>query len=263
MGTINSKAGNLAIEISKEFYYPGNTVIGTIYIEMNETLEAAGLELNLQIVESVNFADNENAQNEPSEEYQLLSDQRMLEGTNSTSLVLYQNSWMIAKFNENVILTGQYAYPFSFVLPENLPGSFEYYDENNTAYIKYVITAKLISTEIKEKNVNSSALIIVRQSPTTLGYPTQLSDVKSIRSWCCIHQGSSTLNVAYPKSHFHPDESVRIICTVDNTRCLVDANTIRLQLIQNIMLKDNKNNSKFLCRKVGEQVYRGLLVYLN
>jgi hypothetical protein len=193
-------------------------------------------------------------------EYHLLPNKpRVLEGNNSTSIILYQNSWIIAKFNENVILTGQYAYPFDFILPTNLPGSFEYYDENNTAYIKYILTVKLISLEIKEKDVSSSALLIVRQSSRSLEYPTQLSNVKNIRNWCCINQGFSTLNIAYPKNHYHPEESVKIICTVDNTRCRVDTNIIKLQLIQNISMKDSRNNHKFLCRKVGEQVYKGTL----
>jgi hypothetical protein len=264
MGSSNSKAGSLAIEIRKEYYYPGDNVQGIIYIDMNQTLEAAGLELTLHIIESVNFAENENAPNESYMEYQLLPNKpRILEGNSSTSIILYQNSWIIAKFNENAIMSGQYAYPFEFILPNNLPGSFEYYDENNTAYIKYLLTAKLITLEIKEKDVCCSALLIVRQSPRSLEYPTQLSNVKNIKNWCCVDKGLSTLNIAYPKNHYHPDESVKIICTVDNTRCLVDTNVIRLQLIQNISMKDSRNNTKFLCRKVGEQIYKGLLVLFH
>jgi hypothetical protein len=263
MGSSNThKSGILAIDFKKQFYYPGDKVDGVVYLNMTENMQAAGLELNLQIIESVTFKDADSSikiNQEYLEESVHLSHPKMVADDYSTSIILYQNSWTLARFNNNLVVTGQYAYPFTFILPYHLPGSFEYYDADNTAFIKYSLTGKVISTEIRDNDIIGNSLLVVRQPSQEFEYPTQLNDIKEMKSFCCISQGTAALSISYPKAHFHPDETVKIICIVDNTRCSLDARSIKIQLIQRISLKDSKNNFKYLYRKVAEQVYTGVL----
>jgi hypothetical protein len=269
MGSSNShKSGVLAIDLKRHYYYPGDRVDGVVYLNMTENMQAAGLEIDLQIIESVSFKDNDSSikiNSEYIEERVHMYRPKLVEGDQTTSIILYQNSWILAKFNNNLVVTGQYAYPFTFILPYHLPGSFEYYDLDSTAYIKYILIGKVISTEIQEKDIINNTLIIVRQPPQAFEYPTNLLDSKQIKNFCCINQGTATLSVSYPKSHFHPDEIINIICIVDNTKCKLNSNVIRIQLIQRISLKDSKNNYKYLYRKVAEQQFDGTLVniYIN
>jgi hypothetical protein len=159
-----------------------------------------------------------------------------------------------------MVYSGQYVYPFSFMLPPNLPGSFEYYDTENTAYIKYILEAKVISSNSNE-HIKNEILVIVRQPPQFFQYPTRLTDTKNISTWCCLGKGTSTLNISYEKNYYCPDEKVNVICELDNTRCQLDATCIKLGLIQTITIRDKKNRTKFLSRKVAENRYERRYVY--
>jgi len=156
-----------------------------------------------------------------------------------------------------MVYSGQYVYPFSFMLPAHLPGSFEYYDQDNTAYIKYILEARALSSA-SVNHIKNEILLIVRQSPQYFQYPTKLSDTKDISTWCCMSKGSSTLNISYEKNYYCPEEKVNVICELDNTRCTLKANCIKLALIQTITLQDKKNRTKYLSRKLAESRYTGV-----
>jgi hypothetical protein len=61
---------------------------------------------------------------------------------------LFKNSFLIYIWNNNLIGVGQYAYPFSFYIPHDLPVNFEHYDADCTAYVKYIVMAKTLSWDI-------------------------------------------------------------------------------------------------------------------
>jgi len=163
------------------------------------------------------------------------------------------------KFHNNTINQGQYVIPFSFMLPSQVPGSFEYYDNENIAYIKYILQIRALSSG-KTENITNSILLIVRQPPNFFQYPTKLSDTQTIRTWCCFNKGVSTLNVSYEKNYYCPDENVKMLCELNNRDCTINGSSIILSLFQVITLKDKKNRTKFLPRKVCESRYNA--VYL-
>jgi len=98
--------------------------------------------------------------------------------------------------------------------------------------------------------------LIVRQSPQNFEYPTKLSDTKNISTWCFFSKGTATLNVSYLKNHFSPDESMQVVCELNNTRCTIDASSISLQLFQAITLRAGAE-TKYLNRKIAETRYSG------
>jgi len=172
---------------------------------------------------------------------------------------LFKTTQFLYKFHNNVINQGQYVIPFSFMLPSHVPGSFEYYDNENIAYIKYILQLRALSSG-KSEHITNSILLIVRQPPNFFQYPTKLSDTQTIRTWCCFNKGVSTLNVSYEKNYYCPDENVKMVCELNNSNCNLNGSSIILSLFQVITLKDKKNRTKILPRKVCESRYDG--VYL-
>jgi len=159
--------------------------------------------------------------------------------------------------HNNFLGFGQYAYPFSFVLPHCMPGSFEYYDDDVSAFIEYKVKARAISWVSKSHDLCNSNLLIVRQTPKEFQYPTNLSDTTHISTWCFFSNGASTLNISYPKNSFSPDESVQVVCNLNNTNCKLDAKCIKLQLFQQMTLKVRGALTKFLTRCISESRFDG------
>ena len=291
MGSNSSKLteGAILIELEKPYYYPGETVLGKIYLNFNQNFNTHGIELNLEVEEFTSFREqkyrkrgssniqfdshqqnnhhHQNNHNNHNHNHQIGVNVNNTSPTTSQfyskirygKRLLFKCSQIIIPFLNNTIYTGQYVYPFSFMIPVNLPGSFEYYDHENTAYIKYILEIKALNSH-SSNHIKNEILLIVRQSPQFFQYPTKLSDTKSISTWCCFGKGSSTLNISYEKNYYCPEEKVNVICELDNTRCQLNGTCIKLALMQTITLKDKKCRTKYLSRKVAECRYQGLYV---
>lgn len=257
--TSSQKAGGMLIDFTKDHYYPGDEVNGNVYINIVHDIESYGIEIDLQILEGVNFNKRDSAisSNLTPEEKIIIAQQEMQNESKAAKVILYQNTWIIAKFSSNVLTKGQYIYPFTFTLPSDLPGSFEYYDETSSAFIKYLIHGRLVSSNGRESEMNAANLIFVRQSLDNFECPDKKLSTKNIKSWCCISQGPSTLNISLLKDHSHPDEELKVTVSLDNSQCQLDAKNIKLEVFQSIELKDRANNTKLLNRKISEHNYKG------
>jgi hypothetical protein len=280
MGSNSSKVteGGILIELEKPYYYPGELVLGKLYLNFHQNFSSHGVELGLEVEEFGSFKEqkrrgNRHSNNIITSEQNHNHDRNHNHNTNINhnnsnqwysklrfgKRILFKSSQIIINFQNNLVYSGQYVYPFSFMLPPNLPGSFEYYDHENAAYIKYLIQAKTLSSH-SNNHIKNEMLLIVRQSPQFFQYPTRLSDTKNITTWCCFGKGTSTLNISYEKNYYCPEEKVNVICELDNTRCQLKATCIKISLMQTIVIRDKKNRTKYLTRKVAESRYEGQYV---
>jgi hypothetical protein len=168
---------------------------------------------------------------------------------------LFKNTSLIYLWTDNLANSGQYAFPFNFHIPSDLPGSFELNGEGCTAYIKYTMTASL-------GDITYTSLLTVKTSPSSFPYSKGFSDTKSFKSWCFFSKGTATLNVSISKNNFILDEPVEVMCTLDNTKCKLNANVIVLQLFREICLKDSDLNkhSKNISNCIFESIHNGKFV---
>lgn len=274
MGSNSSKVteGGILIELEKPYYYPGEMIHGKIYLNFNQNFSSHGIELVLEVEEAGSFKEqkrrrhnrNSNLLSNQNNKHQNLNSQNNRHTSWYSKLrtgkrILFKSSQIIITFHNNMIYSGQYVYPFSFMLPPNLPGSFEYYDHDNMAYIKYLLQSKALSSH-SNNHIQNEMLVIVRQPPQFFQYPTRLSDTKNISTWCCFGKGSSTLNISYEKNYYCPEEKVNVICELDNTRCSLNATCIKIALVQTIIIRDKKKRLKNLTRVVAESRYDSIYV---
>ena len=267
MGTKSSKTveGGILLELEKPYYYPGELIVGKIYLNFQQNFASDGIYLTLEGEEFVSFKQRKTRKSQRNINYENNTNNNQTKSyikTRTGKKIIYKQEQLIIPFRDSMIYSGQYIYPFSFMLNPSLPGSFEYYDEQNSAYIKYILDVK-VQSKVSDHNIKNEMLLIVRQPPQFFQYPKRLSDTKNISTWCCFDKGSSTLNISYEKNFYCPDEKVNVICELDNTRCQLKSNSIKLALIQTIILKDkeNKSRSNFLCRTIAESRYDGHYVY--
>ncbi len=272
MGNQNAKQGGMVINFDRPYYYPGDVVTGTVYLNIMEAFETRGLELTVKISESVQWWETEIKYETKQEHDEVTKQMKDVTHTNHVKVekfdtkVLFENSCLIGTMMNNIFGFGQYSYPFQFTLPYHLPGSFEYYDDEVSANIKYEVKARTLSWHGKSFELETKGILVVRQSPKNVDYPTNLSDTKALSTWCFFSKGSSTLDVSYPKNNFVQDETVQVLCHLNNTRCQLNTKCIKLQLFQRITLKTDKgfgNAHKFLSRCLAESRFDGHYVIVH
>lgn len=254
MGSNSTKSveGGLIIDLDKSYYYPGEIIHGKIYLDILQDFETSGIELEIEVEEYTSFNELKKIKNTQNK-----SQIKKREGKKT----LYNNTQCVFKPDNNLLQQGQYIYPFTFMLPLNMPGSFEYYDNENVAYVKYIVEVRAVS--LSTKHIRNTILLVVRQPPQFFQYPTKLSDTKTISSCCCLDKGASTLNISFEKNYYCPDEKVNVICELDNTKCSLTGKCIKLVLFQSITIADKKNRVKVLSRKIVENRFESVYVCLK
>jgi len=246
MGNHQKKNCGGVVQFDQPFYYPGNYVTGTIFLNIIDAFNSRGVELNIKCVEGVSVMEDHRREIEENGNRRFVNEQRELKDKQK----LFQNKNFLPNFQNNISI-GQYAYPFSFIIPAHLPGSFEYYTDRISAYIKYEVKVKILPFYEKEEVMKFSTILIVRQPPSSLNYPQNLTDTKRITTWCFFDKGNATLNVANQKNHFAKDEVIQLQCNLDNTRCTLDSTNIGLELVQKITLRI-KGNARYFNRMVAQ-----------
>lgn len=270
MGNIQQHGfGGLLIDFDKPFYYPGDVVRGNIYLHMINPFETKGIELSVKTIEMSLVYDTVSKTVKTTEWSEALQKDVEIEKIEYERVekkekkTIYKLSSMMAVMNNNMLAMGQFAYPFYFALPANLPGSFEFYDTDCRAYVKYLVGAKLIPWNNHEKEISHKSILIVRQNPQFFQYPSQLSDTKNITTWCFFDKGTATLNISYPKNHFCFDELVQAICHLNNSRCKLNATSINMQLFQHLTIKGQKHHiNRYFSRIVAENTFPAEYVYI-
>lgn len=225
MGSTQSTStfGGIYVNFDKPYYYPGDLVTGNVYLNMLNAFDTKGIELNVEVIEHVSFFHmpseiDVNKNYDPNTTYQRQEvhpshterignndNNEIVANTTFTRMLrqntqtLYKTSNLLNTWNGNKISIGQYAFPIRFGIPANLPGSFEYYDGDSSAYVKYIVSVKAYSKS-GNNDLNYSTILIVRQSQQFFSYPSNLSDTRNISTWCFFQKGTSILNVSYPKN---------------------------------------------------------------
>jgi hypothetical protein len=272
MGSDHSKhkSGSIFVNFDKPYYYPGDIVTGTIYLNILNPLETKGLELTLKIQEKVKFRDREfrtEIRKERNPQTGLEEDREVkvaVDVERKDKSTLFKNSCVIATMMNNVFGFGQYAYPFSFTLPNFLPGSFEYYSNDISANIRYLVTARTLRWNNAEQELETKSILVVRHSQQGFSYPNQVTNEASLTTMCCFSKGRSRLTVSFPKNTYSMDERLSVLCALDNRNSKLTCKNFKFQLVQTLMLKSHKhgNHTKYFTRVIAESDNMGHYVLL-
>jgi hypothetical protein len=267
MGNANPSSaipGGIIIELNKPSYKPGEVVNGSIYVNMIQSFSTKNLEMTLHVQQYTKF--REISSDEFHEKNRMRLYMKHITGDHKNIKIkehkegkkeYFNGSIVIASYSNNLIPPGQYQYPFSFVLPLNLPGSFEFYDGSNIAYSAYFLEASLAAVN-RSQIIKTQNLIIVNQAQETMGIVNQMEKTARLKTWCCIKRGSSTLMVNILKDSFYTNDTIMADCMLDNTNTKLDADNIKVQLMQKIVLKDNSGRNRLIQRKITDLSYKNI-----
>ena len=172
-----------------------------------------------------------------------------------SNLVLYSFKFLLNPQNSQFISAGQYAYPFTFILPLGLPGSFEYYDHEISAYIQHLITARAYSYSNPNNQFMTTNLLIVKTDSSQFNYPLNITDEYEMGCCMCFCQdGRVKLTTHFEKQGYYFGENVKCYSSVDNRNCGLDVTGIVAEIKQEIKLttplsQRPLNINRVICRQ--------------
>jgi Arrestin (or S-antigen), N-terminal domain len=231
--------GQIYIKLDKGSYSPGQQVNGTIYLNLMNTMPGA-----TQVIMSLSgMEDTKLIERKERIEYYYVNGERRSRTevyyvTHRDSNSFFNHRFPVYTFGTPYIPAGQYSFPISFVMPSGLPSTFNYHFEkhgSNHAKVNYVMTAKIISTQVKANVLCTQSLIINQEQVISTGMQKKERH-QIIKSCCCINKGEAVLKTYFEKSEYVPGEMAYMICEVDNSKCKADVEYISGKFIQHIRI---------------------------
>lgn len=80
-------------------------------------------------------------------------------------------------------------------------------------------------------------VLIVREQGDTYQTNINQSQTNNVKTWCCMDQGPSTVEVNFEKNVFEPTDVCKAIVNVNNSQCNLNINHVRLAIEQELRLK--------------------------
>ncbi|XP_065829337.1 arrestin domain-containing protein 3-like [Oscarella lobularis] len=232
-------------------FYPGQTISGTVVLELSQRTTARGVRLILHGKAYVHWT----------EEHGTDEDRRTVHYTDSEvylnhSLTLWGKQEGDRRGKNPELAAGMHTFSFSSVLPAALPSSFESSIGYN-GYIRYWVTALVDRPwkfDYKSKRPFTVIECIDVNRPELL-VPMRSENEKHLCCLCC-QSGPITLSASIDRSAYCPGESVVISANAENLTNR-QMRGIRAQLIAVTTLYASGNQTstrQVVCEMMGEPI---------
>jgi hypothetical protein len=121
---------------------------------------------------------------------------------------------VLAHFDPRGRLSGQFVYPFSFTIPAGAPSSWKGMVGGKTATLQYKITVNCDMLDKMSSELSSSIkIMVVPPDPPQSKLAASLDDVVNVMKIC---KGRVAMSIVLDKSAYHPGDTVRIACAMNN-----------------------------------------------
>jgi hypothetical protein len=117
------------------------------------------------------------------------------------------------RWTHDTIPKGEYSFPFNFILPIEIPGSFHIRTSNYEAKISYSIKAEVWAD--KKKAIKDSVPFIVKQALTNVRYSVTQQQSIPLVVCGCLSRGSAQINLNFDKNAYLITETPRVNVQVD------------------------------------------------
>ena len=257
METSPSSQIKVFFDIQKPFYYPGEQILGSIliefldsincsqisiiskgkqYIKINKKNISCEIEDDLYFDDSFEEGDTDNTKNKAEKNIENIEETK--------TLYKYKKN---LKINNTNILKGKYTFPLEIDLPNNIPPSFLYIDNNIYFEIIYTLIIKFEGVNYKEVFP-----FILRQKEKSFNYP-KFTEHKKILGECCWERGETTIKINPVEKYNLLGNNIKFNVLINNENSGMPGTPLNIELYQKlIFFPKDKSNKIRLTKLVGK-----------
>ena len=229
---INSNSDLIKIELDKEFYLPGETIQGSIMINCIENIRLNTISISLLHKEC--WFVQETTEVKYGEKYNQSITQFNIDIKN-----------YIKDFNE-ILVSGNYVFPFKIDLPHDLEPCFEYPYPNRYAYLRYLFQCELLPKEI---NIKSQKYILIKSASNKIPSQKFFSSIINVHKWGFFDGGTTMLKASYDKINYKINDVIPINIDIDNSRGKLKVKNCKIRIIRTIQFNKLRGPEKYPLEK--------------
>jgi hypothetical protein len=248
--SVDRNYGSINIQLDKQKYVAGDQVNGWVHLNLVKDFPSNSIYLIISGKEKI----------------RLTNVKRTVEGSGEVdsevfvhkdSNEFYAHSFpLYINFGQN-FPQGQYSFPFSFKLNENMPGSFvrEYIAHGEKCFgkIKYKVKAGLKDSNSAVSLFEKVDFVVDQRWELPSGPQTKQFSQK-LQGICCSNLGVFAMNCYFDKDKFIVGENSTLTVAIDNSDCQSNVKAIKCQLVQTTRLQTSSNEYHDMLKKTLTEV---------
>lgn len=226
---MDSSYGNIFIKTTRSMYTAGDQVDGFVHLNLIRDFPSNVMHLVIQGIEDVKLVSTKEEKISETEKATIV-----LVHTDNNEF--FGHSFPLYSHNGgNFFLRGQYSFPFSFKLLDNLPGTFrkgwnEHGHDCHTE-VKYKIWAGLKHHK-KNKGLFDEFTLRVDQKFEESSGNKHCSFQKKVQGYCYKDIGEFGMQCIFQNNTYRVGDVANILVSIDNSKGKVNINRIECALIQ-------------------------------
>lgn len=236
--------GMLSVQLNQNFYEPGETLVGMIYISTLVPFQCEAIQLNVESEEKAEFTrfwheQVPDGQNEDgSQRYRTV--ERSERCDEKREGFDFKAKLMDFEAYGNMIQPGNYCIQFSFVLPNPLPASFKLKKTNERAdpkaKVEHDLKVKLVGTNFDDTPSFKQEFKVRNDKSRFTGNKLERMEDKEVVCCFCMGKGTAKCAATMEKEFFYRNEDAECAVSIDNTQVEVDNTNISFQVVQHLKL---------------------------
>ena len=237
-------------DIQKPFYYPGEQILGSIFIEFFDSIKCNEItiiskgkqyiKINRKNIsrEIEEYEESFNDDEDEDEIPKIKNENKNFEDIDEIKTVFkYQKK---LKISNNYISKGKYTFPFEIELPNNIPSSFLYINKN--IYFEIIYTIKIKFDEINN-NYKEAIPIIIRQKEKLFNYPKS-NEYKKILGECCWERGQTSIKITPQEKYSLINNKIKLNVLINNEQSGMPGTPLNLEVYQKLIFFPKDKNKK-------------------
>ena len=226
------------LDIQKPYYYPGEQILGSFLIEFLSSMNCNQILVISKGKQYIKI-NRKNISHEVEDSEDSIDEENSDDNNQSTNKSNWENideMKTIFKYEKkltisnNYVSKGKYTFPFEIDIPQNIPGSFLYIDNN--IYIEIIYTIKIKFDEI---NYKKTFPIIIRQKEKIFNYP-KCNEYNKILGECCWERGQTNIKLSSINKYSLADNKIKLNILINNENSGMPGTPLNIEMYQKIII---------------------------
>ena len=220
----------MRVALEKEMFFQDEPIRGEIWLEPQQTVILSDIIVRLKLQEG--WVYNETSDKVISEMNSVI----LAEKPVGMGKLLNIPTQLIS------LSAGQFHFPFTLDPPGPIQPSFEHPFPNRRGYVRYSVQAETLSQYLR---LNVESIVIIKARPLVLNSPLMFSSCVNVHNWGFFQKGTTILAVSYPTNNYKIGDTIPLTVNIDNSRGLLDVNTVRVVIIRKTTFTKINQNEKY------------------
>eukprot|EP00698_Gefionella_okellyi_P022421 TRINITY_DN7429_c0_g1_i1.p1 TRINITY_DN7429_c0_g1~~TRINITY_DN7429_c0_g1_i1.p1 ORF type:complete len:344 (-),score=61.76 TRINITY_DN7429_c0_g1_i1:139-1128(-) len=248
------------IRTDKGHYIEGDVVSGQICLSLSTPIDAKSIVLKVTGFEETKWKEQHTrsvpvAEGEPPKLETYVEEYGAKKDFFREKIVIFHAQTQIPP--------GNWAYPFSYQLPKQLPGVFHESGHGSfgcleyKARIEYKVKALVDVSGFFSKDLKATDKLIVHERLDTAVAPVHMQEKRDVMFCCCVKKGECTLKAWFDANAYVPGQTVQITAEADN-QSTVNVDNLVVILYRSVEIRDKSGHRRYRVDNIAERRYEGV-----